>query len=309
MVRESPQTDRILLLMDLLMADPGQGRTLAEIARHLGTAKATCYPMLIALTRAGWLVRHPRRKTYQLGPALIPIGHAAAGAIDVVDHARDAMHALADAADMVCLGFVPSATDLVVAELIQPARGRRGSLGLRLGDRIDFAPPLGAVAAARLPREQLAQWYERGERDLGIPATRLEEAYFPALQLIRERGFAVEHLGRGGAGIAEVIQERRGQHALSLQYLAAGPTLQELSGNPHADVLLREIQPDADYRVVTISAAVFNADHAPALVLSLVDAPEPLPGARVNELGEQICAAAADITARIGGAAPSGATG
>lgn len=154
------------------------------------------------------------------------------------------------------------------------------------------------MAAARLPREQLAQWYERGERDLGIPATRLEEAYFPALQLIRERGFAVEHLGRGGAGIAEVIQERRGQHALSLQYLAAGPTLQELSGNPHADVLLREIQPDADYRVVTISAAVFNADHAPALVLSLVDAPEPLPGARVNELGEQICAAAADITAR-----------
>ncbi|CAJ1510932.1 IclR family transcriptional regulator [[Mycobacterium] burgundiense] len=305
MVRESPQTERILLLMDLLMAEPGRGRTLAEIARHLGTAKATCYPMVIALTRAGWLVRHPRHKTYQLGPALIPVGQAAAGAIDVVDHARDAMHALADAADVVCLGFVPSAADLVVAEIIQPASGRRGSLGLRLGDRVDFAPPLGAVAAAWLPDYQLGQWHARGERDLGIAAGILEGAYSSALQLIRERGYAVEHLSRDGTGVAEVVQQQRGQHALSLQSLAAGPTLRELTGSPHADSLLRDIHPELSYRVVAISAAVFNAESAAALVLSLVDAPEPLAGDRVMELGEQIRDAAADITARIGGVPPS----
>jgi DNA-binding IclR family transcriptional regulator len=204
----------------------------------------------------------------------------------------------------VCLGFVPSSADLVVAEIMQPASGRRGSLGLRLGDRVDFAPPLGAVAAAWLPGHPLGQWYARGEQVLGVAVHDLTEAYSPALQLVRERGYAVEHLGHGATGIAEVVQQRRGQHALSLQYLAAGATLQELTGSPHADVLLREIQPDELYRVVSISAPVFNAEHATALIVCLVDAPESLTGRRIIELGELVRDAAADVTAQIGGSRP-----
>ena len=57
--RESPQTSRILLLMDLLADHPAQGRTLAEIARHLGVAKATCYPMVTALPTPGGLSAIP----------------------------------------------------------------------------------------------------------------------------------------------------------------------------------------------------------------------------------------------------------
>lgn len=306
MTRPSPQTDRILMLMDLLMAEPGNGRTLADIARHLGVAKATCYPMVVALTRAGWLVRHPRRKTYQLGPALVPIGRAAAGAIDVVDHARDAMQDLADATGMACLGYVPSGVDLVLAELIQPVDGRRASLGLRIGDRIDFAPPLGAVAAASSPAEALDDWYRRGEQALGIPSADLKAVYSPALELIRDRGYAVEHLSGDATSISDVVQQRRGQHPLALHHLDAGPALAELTGNPHADFLLRDIQHDALHRVVTISALAFNPDLTPALVVCIVDAPVPIPGHRVIELGELVHNTATSITTTIGGDQPIG---
>ena len=77
MARSSPQTERLVDTLELLAAVPTEGRTLAEIARHLGVDKATCYPMLTELTKLGWLVRHPRRKTFHLGPSLVTLGRAA----------------------------------------------------------------------------------------------------------------------------------------------------------------------------------------------------------------------------------------
>ena len=74
MPRASPQTDRVVAVVELLTAHPGADFTLAELARRLGVSKPTCYPMLAALTRSGWLLRHPTRKTYRLGPALVPAG-------------------------------------------------------------------------------------------------------------------------------------------------------------------------------------------------------------------------------------------
>ena len=74
MPRPSPQTDRVVTLLNILAADPSAGLSIAEIARRLGINKATCYPMLAALQDAGWLVRHPVRRTFHLGPALVPLG-------------------------------------------------------------------------------------------------------------------------------------------------------------------------------------------------------------------------------------------
>ena len=76
MPRSSPQTERLVDTIELLAAVPAEGRTLADIARHLAVDKATCYPMLTELTRLGWLVRHPRRKTFHLGPSLVTLGRA-----------------------------------------------------------------------------------------------------------------------------------------------------------------------------------------------------------------------------------------
>lgn len=80
MARPSPQTERLVSLVDAIAARPDEGLTLSEIARHLAVTPATCHPMLVSLAELGWLVRHPVRRTYRLGPALIAVGRAAARA-------------------------------------------------------------------------------------------------------------------------------------------------------------------------------------------------------------------------------------
>src|SRR2546422_354077 len=64
MARPSPQTDRLISVVDLLASRPGEGLTLSDIARRLGLSPVTCHPMLASLLGAGWLVRHPTRKTW-----------------------------------------------------------------------------------------------------------------------------------------------------------------------------------------------------------------------------------------------------
>lgn len=303
MARPSPQSDRILLLMELLSEQPRTGRTLAEIARHLGVAKATCYPMLVALTDAGWLVRHPTRKTFHLGPALVPLGQAAADALDVVDLARPAMHELADTADMACLAFVWSGDDLVVTEAVQPRRGRRGTLGLRLGDRIQITPPLGSALAAWFGPDRLDQWYRTGAADLGVDAGDLRAGYREVLALTRQRGYAVECVDQRMRTIADELARLRGGVG-TLGRRQPPVTLRTVSDEHPVDVLVGEVDTEAHYRPISINAVTFDADASPALVLCLVDAPEPMTGRRVVELGESVRTAADRLTGLIHGCRP-----
>ncbi|KUI24583.1 IclR family transcriptional regulator [Mycobacterium sp. IS-1496] len=303
MARPSPQSDRILLLMELLRDQPRTGRTLAEIARHLGVAKATCYPMLVALADAGWLVRHPTRKTFHLGPALIPLGQAAAGALDVIDLARPAMRDLADMADMACLAFVCSGEDLVVTEAAQPHRGRRGTLGLRLGDRIQIAPPLGSAVAAWFGPDRLDRWYRTGAEDLGVDADALRDEYDEVLALTRQRGYAVECLDQRRRTIADELTRVRGGIG-TLGRKRPPVTLRAVSDEHPVDVLVGIVDPDAHYRPISINAVAFDADTLPALVLCLVDAPEPMTGRRVVELGESVRGEADRLTELLKGCRP-----
>ncbi|MGV0834619.1 helix-turn-helix domain-containing protein [Mycolicibacterium thermoresistibile] len=304
MARSSPQTDRIVSLIELLRSQPATGRSLTEIARHLGVAKATCYPMVVALTEAGWLVRHPTRKTYQLGPALVPIGAAAASALDVLDLARPAMHELADAADLATLAFVPSGTDLVAAEVAQPAGGRRDTLGLRVGDRVQVIPPLGSVVAAWFPSDALLRWYHAGAQEFGVDVDDVRAAYEPVLTLIRQRGYAVECFDQQQRRLAEAVTAARGDGG-PLGRSRPTATLRTVAGQPTVDVLVGEIEPDRSYQPISINASAFTADAEPALVLCIVDAPEPMAGRRVIELGERVSAAAQRLTDMLHGRTPT----
>lgn len=303
MARPSPQTERIVSLVELLRSQPRTGRSLADIARHLGVTKATCYPMVVALTEAGWLVRHPTRKTYQLGPALVPIGAAAAAALDVLDLARPGMQELADTADMACVAFVPSGADLVVSEIVQPAGGRRGTLGLRLGDRVQIIPPLGSVVAAWFSEDARWQWYRAGAEEFGVDPDAVEAAYGPVLELVRKRGFAVECLDQQERRLADAVAEVRGDGG-PLGRGRQTVTLRTVAGRPTVDVLIGEIEPKRRYQPISINAAVFTAEAVPALVLCLVDAPEPLTGRRVDDLGRRVASVAGRLTETLHGRVP-----
>jgi len=305
MPRPSPQTDRVVAVVELLTAHPAADFTLAELARRLGVSKPTCYPMLAALTRSGWLLRHPTRKTYRLGPALVPVGRAAATGTPVLDLARPRMVELAEECGLACLALAPSGDALVVAELVaSPAPGGK-AFGLRLGDRIPPRPPLGAVLVAWQGDSAIDMWLRGG----GSPAPPERRArYLRDLAAVRERGYAVElraPIQERVAWLADelrtAVRDRRATaHIHDLVDQAVGELTDE-------EVLLTDIAPDRSYRVSSINAPVFDVDGSVALTLCLIDAPTPLPGTDVAATGNRIRAVTTDITRLLGGRLPSNA--
>lgn len=294
MARSSPQTERLISIVDLLTADPRCGRGLAEIARHLGVDRATCLPMLQELVRAGWLVRHPVRKDYRLGPALVPVGKAAANTIDVVDAARPRLGDLADAVGMAAGAVMPSGDELVLAELMQPTSGRRGSLGLRHGDHFPLRPPLGAVFVAWSGCDGIERWLDRRTTEAD---EEVRDWYRIALRVVRERGFVVERdrPERSPAGPGTSAPELRLSRRLHTESRGA------MADRVLADV----VDPMARYAAFSINAPVFDRQGAVVLaVCAFLDPPVERSGGEVTAIGKQVCAAAAAVTVDIAGSAP-----
>ena len=73
--RPSPQTDRVVAVIELLAASE-TGATMTEIARALDVNQASCVHMLAALEESGLVVREPDR-LYHVGPALVHPGRVA----------------------------------------------------------------------------------------------------------------------------------------------------------------------------------------------------------------------------------------
>jgi len=292
MVRTSPQTERLVEVVEMLTDCGTAGRSLAEIARHLCVDKATCYPMLMELTRVGWLHRHPRRKTFHLGPRLVAVGRAAETAIDIVDLARDGLGALADRTGTPCLAIAPSGEDLVVAAIVT-ARGQaqRRALGLRAGDRIALRPPLGSVLIAWSPAERIGQWLDRRFPDHGAVDERSH--YEATLDFVRDRGYAVEEFPPSPLALGELLEALAGsQYGSSRAARLVGDQVDQLRDV----VLVGDLDPDGEYWPVSINAPVFDRTGNVALALCIVDLHGPLSGHTIAELGQDVAAVAQSVT-------------
>lgn len=332
MSRPSPQTDRLIALVDLLAAHPSDDFTLAEIARGLGVGKATVHPMLTTLTRAGWLLRHPVRRTYRLGPAIVAAGRAAATGETPLDLSRPVMRTLAAETGLGTLALVPcgdaaDADDLRVGELVRTGAGREGALGLRLGDRVRPRPPLGAVTVAWAGPDAVEAWlssldtepaapvpgsrpYLRGAPPESPVVTEARKGLLPALAGVRGRGWALEtvdHLrDRLGALVRDLeIELGTGDWDIAGRTAALRRAMNEVGqAFDLAEALPAVIDPDTEYRASSINAPVFDADGSVAVVLCLIDHHAPVAGRDVIALGERLHAAAESVTRALGGRVP-----
>jgi DNA-binding IclR family transcriptional regulator len=322
MSRPSPQTERIIDLVDLLSSRPEEGFTLAEIARAAGLGKATVHPMVVTLTRRGWLLRHPGSRTYRLGPALIAAGRAAAKGDAATAAARPIVRELAATTGLICVvlaaGGIPGADDeLVVGEVAQPpgtdftsgaARGPwPGYRGLRLGDRISPRPPLGAVGVAWAGQPAVDAWLGRLEPDQRASAA---AELAPGLAAIRARGWAVEvvdHLGERLSSLAAEFDadQRNAEHAAALRQV-----LNQI-GKAYSigDTLPARIEPTGSYQASVLNAPVFDARGAVSLMICLLCVPDgdeapTRSGAHLLDLGERLRAAADRITRETHGRLP-----
>jgi DNA-binding IclR family transcriptional regulator len=297
--RPSPQTERVVDLVDLLASRPDDALTLSEISSSLGVNKATCHAMLATLTRAGWLLRHPTRKTYRLGPALAAVGRIAAADIPALEFARPTIVDLSHELGLVCLALAPSDDHLTVLDEVGPAPVVRA---FRIGEQVPVRPPFGAGFVA---------WSEPATRDRWLDhaaSNASGRAYCErALEAARRRGFAVELVTEPEARLRAMVA--------NLGEILSGATsgrpdtshmralLEQLVTEPLGDepFLPIEVVADEHYRVSTIGAPVFGAHGRVVLVLVLVSSGGSIPGTQVDAIGERLLGAAESLTASLGG--------
>jgi DNA-binding IclR family transcriptional regulator len=277
-----------MTVLDFLAAHPGEAFTLSELARRLELNKATAHALLNSLTAAGYLLRHPTRMTYTLGPALIALGAAAQHQFEAADFAREEMRSLSDELALECLATTAVGDDM----LIVARAGAPRALGtVQPGQRLPLTPPLGSVFMAWAPDADVERWLGRA------PAGDAPQ-YRAGLEAVRRRGYAVgleadprATLGRALADLAHDAPARRMVEQL----------LDELG---HQEYILTSVDRQARYLVNHLVAPVFGPGAEVVLALSLYGFTGAMTGRRLETYGDRLLEATRNVTKSIHGREP-----
>lgn len=291
MTRPSPQTDRVIALFETLAAESAGGLSLAEISRRLGVHKASCHSMLTALLGAGWLLRDPARKTYQLGPALLRMGAAAAARFPALELARPTMAELAASTAAHCIAFLVEDDHVTVVDQVR--NPRVSGHPMAIGTELPIRPPYGAAVAT---------WSGAAEREAwlsGVPSDTRDQ-YRRALGASRRRGYLV--------GL-HVLPDLRLQELASIIRAAerSSRRLGELAQQLTDELMHREeafparLSTRRTYDVSHVDAPILDGAGRPQLLLSLVPVPAIISGVKVARLGQALVAAAARVSGALGG--------
>ncbi len=295
MARPAPAVERTTAILDFLAAHPTEAWSLSELARRLDLNKATAHSLLSALTDAGYLVRHPARKDYALGPALIGVGRAALEQFPVVDFARPEMRRLAEDTGLECLATASVDGDMVILERVGTPRPL--TVSVAVGQRVPIAPPFGTAFVAWETPDGVERWLARAGTTVSDAERRRYDA---ALAAVRERGYSVTldaeahaRLGQVLADAAATPDRRRGD---------VGALVDELG---HEDYLLIELEAERSYRVNHVAAPVFDADGHVAVLLALIGFRGGVTGAEVAVAAERLVVGADAVTRSVHGRLPA----
>ena len=278
--RPSPQTERVVNLFEHLAGDGTRGITLAEVSRHLGVHKASCHSMLSELLRAGWLLRDPVRKTYHLGPALVRLGRKAAGRYPALVLARSAMAELSAATGAHCVAFSVDEDFSTVVDQIRSSHG--GGNPMPIGTQIPHRPPYGASTVAWRGPDIQQRWLSTLPEDV-------RDRYREAIANANARGYAV--------GLHILPDLRLQELALVVRSAEVRSTRLSQLAQALTDELIHQeewfpvsLAPEDTYTVSHIDSPIHGPDSGISLMLSLVPSAEPMSGADVTRLGEQLAA-------------------
>jgi len=240
--RQSPPTERVIAVINLLTAHPDRRFTLTEIISQLDITKATCHVLLKSLTQAGYLVRHPD-KTYTLGPALIAAGRVAQKSFSALGSARPEMEKLAERFRAVVSAAAIVGDELVIVERVGPDDP---SDHLQVGHRIPLIPPLGMPFMAWADKATFEHWLKRS------PGGHLKGEHMRWEQVaegVRQLGYGVERMSESSGRIRSLVGELvDDQLSLSVRNLLAH--------------LVEEIGPDH-----YLPKEILNGDRKPVSVI------------------------------------------
>jgi DNA-binding IclR family transcriptional regulator len=295
-VRPALAATRAVAVLDFFAAHPGSAYSLSELSDCLGVNLASLLSVLQALEDGGQLTRHPKRKTYELGPAPVALGAAALRANPAVDLARTEIRRLAAHFDTEALVSAVVGAEIVI--LAAEGRPRLQSADVRVGQRIPLIPPIGQVFHAWAGPAEVDGWLSR----LDPSARAVAGIHLPvALAAVRGRGYSVSlespvrvEIGRTLERIADRPRDAPMLRDRLAEYTAA------LGGE---DYELLEIAAGSSYDITTVVAPVFDAQGRVTLAMT-VNGTGNSTGAEIVTLGESLGSAARTVTRASGGRPP-----
>lgn len=193
------------------------GLRAAQLADATGLARSTAHNVLATLVEEGLLQRDADSRVYRLGPALVPLGAAAARQMRAVPLSIERLAPLAASHELSfavaqCVG----ADEVQIVERLYPPHGIH--VGITLGSR--YRPPegaLGKLLLAAMPDEDLAAVLAGP-----IPSYTPQSITEPSLlreeiEEIRTRGWAssIRELNENNA-VAATVHGAAGEPALML---------------------------------------------------------------------------------------------
>jgi len=278
---------RAAQVIDYLSIHPGQPMSLTEIARALHINAASTLAVLAALADTGYVMRHPKHKTYTLGAALVAVGHAALAQHPALDAAREELALVADEIEAQCTASVLMG-DLLVAVVAQ-GRARSAGTWSQVGTRVPFSAPFGAPFAAHGSEGMKLRWFG-GEHASQRRVQRLARA----LDEVVQRGYAVwpdsdtrEELARQLVAQADAPKDAALRH--EVQRL-----LEELSDS----FVTVNLDQDEPVDVANVTVPVFSPSGEVIMILTGVGFASPLNGVAVAGVGDRLRASAEMIGAR-----------
>lgn len=286
---------RAVDVLDFLAAHPLDAFSLSEISRALGVNLASELSVLRALVDAGYVHRHPRHKTYTLGPALVAVGRAALVRHPVAEDARAEMRTLAERCDAECVASLVVGDEIVIVGAV--GRPRREGADVRVGQRVPLVPPLGPVFLAWSEAEDVERWLDA----LGPGAGPHERArYREALDVVRRRGFSV--------GLESGARVESGR---ALVELVGAPTDERLRGRVldligalRNDYIALDLGDREEVAVSNMAAPVFGDRGQVVLALTLQGFAAPMTGRAISAVADRLLSSVITLTRASRGRAP-----
>ncbi|GAA4475149.1 helix-turn-helix domain-containing protein [Rhodococcus olei] len=295
--RRSPPTDRVIQVLDHLVARPERRFGLSELARTLDISKPTCLGILTALVSGGYLTRDVETKTYGLGPALIAAGRAAQRGFAVGPIVRPHLSALAAAFGAVCTASAVVGDQVMILEVATPPGVQSGRAAARVGQVYPFAPPVGLMYVLWSHDDEFARWLRR---DPAFPVVLDQGLLRRVVDDCRERGYLVERLTPNGRRLFSLMAGVAGRDLPAELRELVGEMVSSLGERVYVG---GEISADVEYPVSLIAAPSYDADGRQALVLTL-DVGGSISGVEIERRGRALAVAADAVTAELGGVAP-----
>jgi DNA-binding IclR family transcriptional regulator len=257
MARPAPAVDRAVDVLDFLADNSRDAFSLSELARRLDLNKASAHATLNALVDRGYLLRHPVRKDYRLGPRLIAVGEAAREQYPVVEFARDELRRLSEDIGTECVASAPIGDEMVIVDRAGPVRPI--GLSVAVGFRFPLVPPMGTIFMAWSTAEEIDEWLRR----VGPDAEEAElERYRGALATVRERGYSA-----GRDGDEYQLLDLRGAEDYRMTTMGApvfdagGTVAMGIFVLAFRDALTPEQAPDVAERLLGTAGAITESIH------------------------------------------------